>query len=221
MRSAPLLLLALVLSASSVAAQTVNPVPQAPPAAAVAAARATDGDDLQHPLRHRQGRRERVVGAARHALRGDSRHQAGSPRPAGGPRLPDRRDPRRRQRLRRRRRGPRRWRGEGRVLGDPVPDRALSRRRGGHVLVLRHAGGARVEVVGQPDHADLVLGAVHRSRRPGVLSLQPAPRPPVAAVARAQHGAAARTDRHERPSRIPSSSPATSTSARPIRRWPR
>ena len=68
---------------------------------------------------------------------------------------------------------------------------ALPRRGERHVLVLRHAGGARLEVVGQPHHAHRIVGPLRRSRRPRVLSLQPAPRSPVAAVAREEHRAAA------------------------------
>ncbi len=53
-----------------------------------------------------------------------------------------------------------------------------------------------VEIVGQQHHADLHLGAVHRQGRPRVLALQRSPGSSVAAVARTEHGAAARA--HQR-----------------------
>ncbi|MCK7479889.1 MAG: hypothetical protein M0C28_23310 [Candidatus Moduliflexus flocculans] len=61
-----------------------------------------------------------------------------------------------------------------------------------HVLVLGHAGRREVHVVGQPDRAHLHVGLLRGPRRSGLLRVQRAPRPSVAAVARAQRGAAAR-----------------------------
>ena len=68
---------------------------------------------------------------------------------------------------------------------------ALPRGRERHVLVLGHAGDPRLEDVGQPHHAHLVVGPLRRSRRHRLHPLQPAPRSRVAAVAREEHGAAA------------------------------
>ena len=63
------------------------------------------------------------------------------------------------------------------------------------------------------------VGAVRRPRRPRVLPLQPASRPRIATVARAQHGAAEAADRRAGGAqRSRSSSPETSTSASATRR---
>ena len=76
--------------------------------------------------------------------------------------------------------------------------RSAARGGVGHVLVFGHARGPGVEIVGEQHHAHLHVGAVHRSRRPRVLALQPAPGSPVAAFARAQHRAAAPPHRSPR-----------------------
>ena len=162
---------------------------------AIHAARAAHGDVLQHPLRHGEGWREPLDRAARDALRRHPRAGCRSRRPAGGARFSDRRDHSRPFRstpssvsgaTMRRGRGSFRRFSSGRIgcgwrrrVSSGFPTRPRSRGRS--------PGGTT--------HPHLDVGAVRRPRRPRVLPLQPAPRPRVATVARAQHGAAEAADR--------------------------
>ena len=132
-----------------------------------------------------------LVAPARDALRRRPRTERRSHRPAGSPRVSDRRDHRRGAGLRRRRRRAGRWQGEeassrrfcsGAIgFAWPTPGRSGSQTR--RPCLAPSRGATRITRICD-------LGAIHRSRRVGVLAFQSAPRPPVAAVTRAQHGAA-------------------------------
>ena len=160
---------------------------------------AADGHELQHPVRHGAGRRQSLDRAARSAVRSRARAEC-------------------RHHRRCRKRSTRQIReitaaapgyavvgvgrddaqAKGEYSAILFRDRSAARRGVGHVLVFGHARGAGVEIVGEQHHAHLHVGAVHRSRRPRVLALQPAPGSPVATLARAQHRAAAPPHRRPR-----------------------
>ena len=150
------------------------------------AARAVDGDDVQHPLRHRQGRREPLDARA---ARCSSTSFASRTRISSACR--------KRWRFKSTRSLPP-FRGYA-VVGVGRDDAA---RAGEYSAILFRKDRLRVaeagtfwfsdtpsvhgvEVVGQQHYAHLHVDAVHRCRRARVLSLQPAPRSRVAAVARA------------------------------------